>query len=281
MKAGKHIREWIAMALLVVGVALFISSLQVTQRPGDTSGAARRMERLLERRMASLDDYIAQALAQDPAQWMQLEKFPRDFVIYRYCADTLQSWCNEFPVANDNINQRVYVPFLVDPRVGAESPLLQVGDSTGFYNLGTRWYLAKTAGDASVRVIAGLEVLDELSLDGSTLVNPRLRLPRRYVIRPVAENGGTTVTVQGRSQFKILSESLSTSRDSSPLVWLALAFILAAFLLYLDADRSVGRMYMVGAGVVALLAGLYFWGKFSRNRILIFSPVLFAGGDLL
>ena len=231
MKAGKHIREWVAMVLLVAGVALFISSLQVTQRPGDTSGAARRMERVLERRMARLDGYIAQALSQDPGQWMQLPDFPRDFVIYRYCADTLQSWCNEFPVANDNINQRVYVPFLVDPRVGAESPLLQVSDSTGFYNLGTRWYLAKMVGDASVRVIAGLEVMDELPMDGTTLVNPRLRLPRRYVIRTVSENGGTTVTVQGRPQFKVMSESLSASRDSSPLVWLALAFILASILM--------------------------------------------------
>ena len=230
MKAGKHIREWIAMVLLVAGVALFISSLQVTQRPGDTSVAARRLERVLERRMAALDGYVAQALAQDPAQWMQLEDLPGDFVVYRYCADTLQSWCNEFPIVNDNIGQRVYVPFLVDPRVGAESPLLQLDDSTGFYNLGTRWYLAKTAGDASVRVIAGLEIMDELSMDGSTLVNPRLRLPRRYAIRPVSENGGTTVTVQGRPQFKVLSESLSTSRDSSPLVWLALAFILNYFL---------------------------------------------------
>ena len=269
------------MALLVVGVALFISSLQVTQQPGDTSGAARRMERILERRMATLDAYVAQVLSQDPSQWMQLEKLPRDFVLYRYCADTLQSWCNEFPIANDNINQRVYVPFLVDPRAGAESPLLQVGDSTGFYNLGTRWYLAKTAGDASVRVIAGLEVMDELPMGGATLVNPRLRLPRRYAIRPVSENGGTTVTVQGRPQFKVLSESLSASRDSSPLVWLALAFILAAFLLYLDAERTVSRLYMVAPGIIVLLAGLYFWGKFSRNRILIFSPVLFAGGDLL
>ena len=281
MKAGKHIREWIAMALLLAGVVLFISSLQVTQRPGDASGAARRMERVLERRMAQLDGYIAQALSQDPVQWMQLEDFPRDLVIYRYCADTLQSWCNEFPISNDNISQRVYVPFLVDPRVGAESPLLQVGDSTGFYNLGTRWYLAKTAGGGDVRVIAGLEVMDELPMDGSTLVNPRLRLPRRYAIQPVSENGGATVTVQGRPQFKVMSESLSASRDSSPLVWLALALILAAFLLYLDAERSVGRLYMVGSGVIVLLAGLYFWGKFSRNRILIFSPMLFAGGDLL
>ena len=281
MKAGKHIREWIAMALLVAGVVLFISSLQVTQRPGDTSGAARRMERMLERRMASLDGYIAQALSQDPSQWMQLEGFPEDFVMYRYCADTLQSWCNEFPVANDNINQRVYVPFLVDPRAGAESPLLQVGDSTGFYNLGTRWYLAKTAGDASVRVIAGMEIMDELPMDGASLVNMRLHLSQRYAIRPLSENGGTTVTVQGRPQFKIMSESLSASRDSSPLVWLALAFILAASLLYLDAERSLRRLGLVAPGVLILLSGLYFWGKFSRNRILIFSPILFAGGDLL
>jgi two-component system nitrogen regulation sensor histidine kinase NtrY len=269
------------MALLVAGVALFISSLQATRKAGDSSDAARRMERILERRMASLDGYIAQALSQDPAQWMQLENFPQDFVIYRYCADTLQSWCNEFPIINDNINRRVYVPFLVDPRIGVESPLLQVGDSTGFYNLGTRWYLAKTVGDASVRVIAGLQIMDDLPIDGRTLVNPRLRLSRRYAIRPVSESGGTTVSVQGRPQFKVTGEFLSVSRDSSPLVWLALALILTSFLLYFDAERSVRRLSVVAPGVVVLLSGLYFWGKFSRNRILIFSPMLFAGGELL
>ena len=76
MKPGIQIREWIAAALLAVGVAVFISSLQVTQTPGDTSGAARRVERTLGRRLALLDGYIGQALAQDPAQWMDLGELP-------------------------------------------------------------------------------------------------------------------------------------------------------------------------------------------------------------
>ena len=52
---GKNMREWIAAALLVAGAALFISTLRDTQAPGDTTRVARRVERVLERRMARLD----------------------------------------------------------------------------------------------------------------------------------------------------------------------------------------------------------------------------------
>ena len=129
MKPLGHIKEWLAAALLAVGVVVFISSLQVTQSAGDTSRAARRVERMLQRRLALLDTYADKALSQPVSQWLELDGLPGDFVIYRYCSDTLQSWCNEFPIANDNINQRVYVPFLADSRLGAVSPLLQVTDS--------------------------------------------------------------------------------------------------------------------------------------------------------
>ena len=179
MKLGKNIREWIAAALFVVGAVLFISSFRVSLPSGDTTGAARRVERVLNRRMALLDTYAGQALAQDPAQWMTLEGLPRDMVVYRYCRDTLQSWSHAFPIANDNINQRVYVPFLADPRVGAESPLLQAEDSVSFVCMGTHWYLLKSYGDAAVRVIAGVEVMDDLPMGGAYRVNPRLRLSRR------------------------------------------------------------------------------------------------------
>ena len=238
MKVGKNIREWIAAALFVVGAVLFISSFRVSLPSGDTTGAARRVERVLNRRMALLDTYAGQARAQDPAQWMTLEGLPRDMVVYRYCRDTLQSWSHAFPIANDNINQRVYVPFLADPRVGAESPLLQAEDSVSFVCMGTHWYLLKSYGDAAVRVIAGVEVMDDLPMGGASRVNPRLRLSRRYSIRPLTTGGGTAVTVQGRPQFKVLCETLTMSRDASPLLWLALFLVLAAFLLYLSAERS-------------------------------------------
>ena len=66
MKLGRQIKEWLSVAMLVAGAALFISSLSVTKSPGDTSGAARRVERIAARRLALLDSYIDKALAQDP-----------------------------------------------------------------------------------------------------------------------------------------------------------------------------------------------------------------------
>ena len=286
MKAGKQIKEWIAAALLVVGVAVFISSLQVTQSPGDTSGAARRVERTLGRRLSMLDDYIAIAIAQDPAQWMDLGDLPQDFVLYRYCSDTLQSWAHEFPIANDNISQRVYVPFLADSRLSAVSPLAIVTDSLGFYNFGSHWYLAKTVTDESVRVVAALEVMDEMRGPGPARglrrTNEHLRLSPKYTIRPLSYSGGSAVTLEGRPQFKILMESMSPGgRDSMPLIWLSLALCLAALLVFLSADRSLRRFAWVATGVLVLMTGLYFWGKFSQGRSMVFSPRLYAGGELL
>ena len=281
MKTVHHIKEWLALLLLAAGAALFVSSLRVTRSPGDTSGAARRTERILERRAAQLDGYIARALDQDPHQWMSLEDLPQDFVLYRYCRDTLQSWRHEFPVSNDDISQRVYVPFLVDPRIGAVSPLLEVDDTLGFYSFGARWFLAKSAERGEVRVIAGIGLSDDLPMRG-TRANRRLRLPSRYVIRPLSTSGGSAVTVQGRPQFKILLESFSSSgRDASPLLWLALALVLGSALLYLSAGRSPRRFFAAVGGMALVLAGLYFWGKFSRSRPLIFSPMLYAGGKVL
>jgi signal transduction histidine kinase len=285
MKAGNHIREWITVVLLALGVVVFISSLQSTQPSDDSSRAARRVERVLARRVALLDSYIDKALAQDPGQWMMLDGLPRDFVVYRYCRDTLQSWCHEFPINNDNISQKDYVPFLADPHVGALSPLLQVTDSLGYYNLGTRWYLAKSVGDSDVRVIAALEVMDESRRFGpgrGGWVNEHLRLSPKYSIRPLSFSGGTAVNVEGQPRFKVLLESMAPGgRDASPLLWLSLVLFLSAMLLFLSAERTLRRFWQVSAGVLVLLTGLYFWGKYSQGRSLLFSPRLYAGGDLL
>ncbi len=278
----RNSREWIAVALIVIGVMCFVASLSDTRAPGDTRREAHRMERVLKRRVARLNSYAAKALAQDPAAWMSAEGLPEDMVLYRYCDDTLQSWVHEFPVSNDNIARRIYVPFVANPRISAESPLLQVGDSLGFYNLGSRWYLAKWVGDADVRVLAGLEVLNDVPMDVRGRVNRRLHMPRRYAIRPVSNTGGTVVRVEGRPQFKILQESLTSfGRDASPLLWIAIGVILSAFLLFLSSKRTLRRFCCVTLGVLLLLSGLYFWGRFSSSRVLLFSPMLYAGGDVL
>ena len=282
MNWTRNMKEWFAAALLVVGVALFISSLSDTQAPGDTSRVAQRVERVLERRVARLDGYLTRALAQDPAEWLSLEGLPRDFVVYRYCKDTLQSWCHEFPITNDRIDIRALVPYVSSSGNSVESPLLQVSDSLSFCNFGSRWYLAKWAGDADVRVYAGMEITNDSAARPSSRISRYLRLPVRFAIRPLSTNGGTAVYVAGRPQFKIVQETLAgAGRDATPLLWISIAVVLIAFLLFLSAGRSRRRFFSVAFGAVVLLAGLYFWGRFSRNRVLIFSPILYAGGDVL
>ena len=168
------------------------------------------------------------------------------------------------------------------PSVPAESPLLQVSDRLGFCNLGPRWYLAKWVGNKDMRVFAGLEISNDAALGRSARVSRYLRLPARFSIRPLSENGGTAVVVRGRPQFKIIQESLSGSgRDASPLLWVSVVAVLIAFLVFLSARRTRRRFFSVALGAVVLLAGLYFWGRFSRNRVLIFSPMLYAGDDVL
>ena len=278
----RNSREWIAVALIVLAVAAFISSLRDTRALGDPAREARRVERVLAGRMARLDEFAARALAQDPEEWMQLDGVPEDFVLYRYCSDTLQSWCHEFPVSNDNINQRVYVPFVADPRIAAESPFLQVTDSLAFHNLGFSWYLAKWVGEGDVRVLAGLQVMDGMPNVGMGRINRRLHVQRRYSIRPLSTSGGAVVSVEGRPQFKILLESLMASgREASPLLWISVAGFLLSFLLFLSSKRTSRRYLCVTLGVLLLLSGLYFWGRFSGSRVLLFSPMLYAGGDVL
>ncbi|MCR5351348.1 MAG: hypothetical protein K6E35_02490 [Bacteroidales bacterium] len=282
MTWSKNRKEWFAAAMLVISVVAFISSLRDTQAPGDTNREARRVGRLLDKRVERMDEYIVKALDQDPEEWLSLEGLPSDVVVYRYCKDTLQSWCNEFPITNDRIDRRVYVPFVTDPHITSESPLLQVTDNLSFCLLGTRWYLAKWVGNEQVRVYAGLEVQDESLTALGSRTSRGLRLPARFSIRPLSATGGSAVSVAGSPKFKIVQESMTASgRDASALFWVAIAAILAAFLFYLSADRTLRRCLYVSLGVVVLLAGLYFWGRFSHNRVLIFSPMLYAGGDVL
>ena len=67
------------------------------------------MSRKVEARMNLLDAYIEQALQGDPTTWMDLQGLPEDMVVYRYYADSLQSWANQFPLRNDDIHLRTLV----------------------------------------------------------------------------------------------------------------------------------------------------------------------------
>lgn len=282
MKVGRNIRTFISAALLLGGIVMLVLSFRESRIGMNTETAARRLSRTLEHRMAELDSYVGEALNSSPEEWMDLGGLPQDMVVYRYCKDTLQSWCNEFPVDNDDIRNRFYVPFIANPRRSPESPLLQVEDSVGYVNIGPKWYLAKSVGRGDVKVIAGLEIVDmQKSVSGGG-VNVSLHLRPEFSVLPLSSGGGAVVTLGGRPQFELLRETLRRPATADTfMLWLALLLLTAACLVYLSADRSVRRLVAVFSVLTVTMLAFYLWGWFIRGRLTIFSPVLYAGGDVL
>ena len=88
--------------ILATAVVLVVAFLAFRPSPADTIKAAQRTEKALGKRMAALDSYIESALAEGDI-WIGSLGLPEDMVIYRYIEDTLQSWCNQFPVRNDDM----------------------------------------------------------------------------------------------------------------------------------------------------------------------------------
>ncbi len=282
MKLSRRIRNLAAAVLFVASATVLLTSLKESRVTGDTRAVARRVSRIVEKRMNVLDGYVGKALAGDASEWMELGKVPQDMVIYRYCSDTLQSWCNEFPVSNDNIKLKVYVPFLSNPRTSPVSPLSQVSDSLSFVNMGPKWYLTRSASHGDVRVIAGLQILDMQALRSDNGVNPKLHLPPEYSIRPLSADGGSVVSVGGRPLFDIRCETLSSSGSAnSALLWIALLLFISSALVFLSADPSLKRLRIVIAAFLAVMLTFYFWGRTIKVRFAIFSPLLYAGDELL
>lgn len=282
MRPFRDIRDWVSGGLLLLGILSVVIALSVPRTPGDTDGAARHATKAITARIAQLDGYIDKALAQDPSGWLDLGNVPGDMVIYRYCQDTLQSWVNSFPQINDDIKEHSEFQNITSLRGSPMSPLVGVYDKLQFINLGPKWYLIKSRTDMPTRVIGALEVVDPIGSRRFNGVNPRLRIREKYSIKPLSENGGTAVELDGIPQFKVTYESLSGSSSADPtFIWMAVAFLIAAAIVFLSSRRTLRRLSIVSAGMLAVMASMYVWGRFAQWEMRLFSPTLFAGGEVL
>ena len=100
------------------------------------------MEKKIHNRQEILEDYVAEALSKPVDEWLQFEDFPSDMVIYRYNADTLQSWVNQFPVANDEVDVLTlwYGINHLNTRSLYSAPLAYLTEQEQYVNLGSAWY---------------------------------------------------------------------------------------------------------------------------------------------
>lgn len=262
--------------------AFFLFLATTAGDPGDTGLAAKRIERMLEKKMATLESYISTALESDWNEWMHLDGLPDDMVVYRYVDDTLQSWDHTFTVSNDEIASRLMFQRLSNPRNAATSPFAEAGPVPSFINIGQSWYLVKSETRNECRVFGGLEVMNTMDTRRANSVNRDLHLNDRYSVAPLTESGGSTVHVKGQPQFKVLQDSLKTSSTiNATMVWVALVLFVVVLLLFLSQGRSMRRLWVVLALLASVTLAMFIWGASAQNDAYIFSPALYADGPVL
>lgn len=278
------IKNCMAGGFLVLAVILLAFSLSVSKLPGNTEREAAKVSRTLSKRMHILDGYISSALTADRRVWTGHNDVPHDMVIYRYIDDTLQSWSNQFPVRNDNDNvaSRIVFPRLSKPGESIYSPLAEITSEPSFVNYGQKWYLVKAETLGSRKVIAGLEIVDSMSEDSPNGVNGKLGLGRNYSVVPLSYSSGSAATLDGRPVFKIMADAVpgQSAATHSTMIWFAIACFIMASLLHLAAKRSLKRLILVLAGLVAVITATYFWGENMKNSTKLFSPTVYADGQL-
>lgn len=282
MKNGRRIRSIFTWVLIGFSVVLLVCALTVTRYPGDTESAAGRLERVVSSRMDILDSNMQKALEGERSEWMSLPGLPEDMVVYRYQSDSLQSWSNQFPIINDDISTKVVFQVLSNPRAELYSPLSRISPEVKFLNLGSKYYLAYSKQENDCLVIGGLEIMDmagDKTLNG---VNPMLRLGNKFSVGPLSVSGGTTVTLGGVPQFKVLSDTLERASDTNAfLVWMSLLLFLSGLLLFLINDKTAKRFSMVLPLIIASLVSIFIWGMRVQSDVRLFSPILYADGPFL
>ncbi len=280
MNRNRHIWDIVSFVLVmaaavVLGIAIFIGR----GRSNEVS-VAEELGHRVEKRLQILDQYIGQALEADLNTWMDLEGLPEDMVVYRYAADTLQGWANQFPIRSDDIRARTLVQRLGDSRNALSSPLKDAAETWSFVNLGPKWYLEKRVNGERCSVIAGLVLVNELQAGSMNGVNPHFRVDDRFSLRPLSTGVGIPVQVDGTPLFKLTAETLSEpSQRHSALLWLAVALLLAGTLVFLSGHPRMAWMVLAMAVQLGLLAWLYFYGRHLSQTSQLFSPLLYADGN--
>lgn len=276
------IRNCLAGGFLASAIILLVFSLSVSKLPGNTEREAVKVSRNVSGRMHILDEYISSALTADRRVWAGHNDVPSDMVIYRYIDDTLQSWSNQFPVRNDDIASRIVFPRLSKPRESIYSPLAEVTPEVSFVNYGQKWYLVKSENLGSRKVIAGLEIVDSMSDESPNGVNRKLGLGRNYAIVPLSESCGSAAIIDGKPVFKIVANSVTgqSAATHSTMIWFAIACFVIASLLHLAEKKSLKRLLLVLAGLFAVITATYLWGENMKNSSRLFSPTVYADGQL-
>ena len=281
-KIKYFLEKYPAESFGVISILLLALSFVVTDYDINLKGEIHQVERRLHQKERLMESYAKQAMEVPVDKWVSFENLPEDMVLYKYNADTLQSWANQFPISNDETD--IY-PFLyrlqyMSNRNLYSTPLAYLGNHEQYVNLGSAWYVVKIYVTKYTKIITGILIKTEYPSDKiiTNKVNTNLRLDRAYTTVPVSvDDGGVVFGKDGEPLFSIVTEGPSSFRyGDSPLRWFSFIFGIFALILYHSKKRS-------GISFVVAITGftfIRFLALLMVSRIgtesPLFSPILYA-----
>ncbi|MGN0191230.1 MAG: ATP-binding protein [Candidatus Cryptobacteroides sp.] len=210
--------------LIVTGIILAIKLI-----PYGPDTAAIKVSAGVSRRVKKMDGYVRTVLESSTSSFIHFDDLPEDIVIYKYVDDTLQSWCNQFTQANDDISSKLVFARITNTPSLLFPPLAMATGELTYMNMGPKWYLVRSVkGKGGVTVVSGVEIKNsiiERYLRGKNGINPKLGLSPNYDVVPLTEDNGSAVMVEDRPVFKVVRSSVSPAKNDmgslmfSPLVY--------------------------------------------------------------
>lgn len=272
------------LLFFAIAALSIIANIFLNRRSDFSDFAAKRFTSVVNKRFDKLESYMNTALATSPADWLNLKGIPEDMVVYRYAGDSLQSWCNQFSLDNDDIADRMVVQRFANLRYNLISPLSEADTTVKFMNIGPKWYLVKALfGKGGSRIIGGLEIrntLDSRSING---VNPKFRLSDRFSLQPISYSGGSVISVNGYPLMKIIQETTRVMPilPDTTMVWVSVTFMILGIMLYLHFNRSRKVLRLAVVALTLIFLAFYLFGYGMQGSSSLFSPTIYADGPML
>ena len=249
----------------------------------DIARVAQKLEKQIHSRQEILQTYVDRALETPADEWLRFSDIPNDMVIYRYNADTLQSWVNQFPVANDDVDVLTlwYRLNHLNSRSLYNTPLAYLSEQEQYVNLGSAWYIIKVYRQEGVKIISGLLVKTEYLSNNTVLaskLNPNFKVKTRIALTPVTFDEGVVVRgIDNGVLFSVNNESaVDTGGTPASLRWISMLMLCAALYSFLYKRRSFKALLLYVAGLTAarvMCIGMASTLRFSWE---LFSPSLYA-----
>lgn len=276
------LRNRTAVLLFLAALFLLVSYMAVP------SGAAlenytAKLEKRIHARQHILQEYVARAMDTPVDEWLKFDDFPSDMVIYRYNADTLQSWVNQFPVANDEVDVLTlwYGINHLNSRSLYNAPLAYLSEMEQYVNLGSAWYVVKVYRKGLEKIISGLLIKTEYLSNNTILaskINPQLEIKERLSLSPVTFDEGYVVKgIDGGALFTV-NEEVTTSNTgmSYQLKWIALLFFCATLYSFFYNRRNFKSLLIYILGLTFARYLCFGLGADLRYNTQMFSPNLYA-----